>query len=167
MKKIVWGSFAKALVIVVIALVMVAAFAPMTASAETPDQMRARVIGEMFAKHSDFACVAILPSFTGVRNPTIDALAQEKKWDANQLQCYYYAWIADRDWNATNKWDAKGHYFRAGRTITNFDREDLYWRDLNAIIESLGWQVPFPYISDVTDRPFHTWTRYPTVITAE
>lgn len=158
MKKIVFGLM---ILVALLSLTATSAFA------ETPDQMRARVIQSMFDTHKDFACVGALPTFTGVRNPTMDALAKEKGMDADRLQCYYYTWLADRDWNATNPNGAKGHYFRSGRTITQFDRGDLYWRDLDAIVESLGWQVPFPYINDATDRPFHTWTRYPTVITAE
>lgn len=154
----------KRVFLVLILAITLLAVAPI-ANAETPDQMRTRVIQQMFDKHPDFACVKNLPSFIGARNPTIDALAAEKKMDANTLQCYYWTWTFDRDVMGTQ--NPKGHYFRAGRTYTQFDYEDLYFRDLNAIVESLGFQVPFPLINDATDRPFHQWQRYPTQIIAE
>lgn len=141
---------------VFLVIVLLIALLPTLAHADSPD----KVMGDMFAKHPDFACVSLLPNFTGARNPTIDAFAQDRKLDANKVQCYFYTWVFDRDSNATNPFGAKGHYYRAGRlTITDQDHAVMAYRDVDSVIESLGYQSPF-IINDRTDRPVHQWLRY-------
>lgn len=121
----------------------------------------------MFLKHPDFPCVSSFKfdlaheTITKVSVPVmatneqITNFAQSVGMDTDFANCFGWVWTFDRDVNAT-------HYANAGRTMTQADRDALYYHDVNEVIAELGGMPAWTFILDNGRPQSGHWQRYPT-----